>query len=169
MMLRVIDTNVPIVANGRGTNATPDCRLAAIRYLANVLETARVVLDLAGEIQEEYHRYLNPHGQPGVGDRFYLEILNSSPQRVKRVKLRKHSATDEFVDFPLDAALRRFDRSDRKFAAASKRAKAPVANATDSDWLKFRAPLAADGIVVEFVCGCEPQEWHEKSSVVEPV
>jgi hypothetical protein len=166
-MIRVIDTNVPIVANGRNTNATPDCRLAAISYLMNLLENGRIVLDTAGEIQDEYHRYLNPRGQPGVGDRFYLEVLNSSPQRVKRVNLPKDPATGEFVHFPADPALRQFDPSDRKFAAAARKVKAQVVNATDSDWLQFREPLAENGIGVEFVCGCDPRLWHESSVVID--
>ena len=66
----VVDTNVPIVANGRpdpsngGRTPAPTCRLAAIDFLEETLARRRVLLDLAGEIQGEYRRYLNPRGQP---------------------------------------------------------------------------------------------------------
>jgi hypothetical protein len=59
---------------------SPMCRLAAVEFLQEVLARGWVVLDLAGEIEAEYRRYPSPRGQPGVGDRFYLEVLNSAPQ-----------------------------------------------------------------------------------------
>ena len=82
----VVDTNVPIVANGRPNpddSGVPSnaCRIAAIEFLVDTLESGKVLLDQAGEIQAEYRRYLNPRGQPGVGDRFYLEVLNSAPKK----------------------------------------------------------------------------------------
>jgi hypothetical protein len=58
-------------------------------------------------------------------------ILESAPNRVERISLPKDPATDEFVDFPNDPALNGFDRSDRKFAAAARKAEVPVATATD--------------------------------------
>jgi hypothetical protein len=65
-----------------------------------VLANARVVLDLGGDIQEEYHRYLNPRGQPGVGDRFYLMVLQSAPERVERIEIAKDPTTGDYLDFP---------------------------------------------------------------------
>jgi hypothetical protein len=75
------------------------CRLAAIEFLQEVLVRGCVVLDLAGEIEAEYHGYLSPRGQPGVGDRFYLEVLNSAPGRIERVPLLRDDA-GEYQDFP---------------------------------------------------------------------
>jgi hypothetical protein len=159
MKRRVVDTNVAIVANGRGTNASIDCRLAAVEFLNWLLANGRVILDLGGEIQAEYHRHLNPKGQPGVGDRFYRMVLESAPKRVERIELSKNAA-GEFDDFPADPALAAFDRSDRKFAAAARKAKAPVANATDRrSWHAYHAALVANGIAVEFVCGGDPATW----------
>ena len=74
-----VDTNVPIVANGLpdvsngGKTASIDCRIAAVEFLQAVMKTGLILLDVDGAIQAEYHRHLNPRGQPGVGDRFYLE------------------------------------------------------------------------------------------------
>lgn len=159
MMRRVVDTNVPIVANGRETNASVDCRLAAVEFLNLLRVGGKVVLDLGGEIQEEYHRYLNPRGQPGVGDRFYLMILNSAPSRVERIDLPRNSLTGEFEDFPQAPALAGFDPSDRKFAAAARRLGIPVANATDAGWLDYYSALKAHGIEVEFVCDRDAAKW----------
>ena len=53
----------------------------------------RIILDFGGEIQAEYLRHLNPHGQPGVGDRFLQVVLNSAPTRVERVELGKTEAS----------------------------------------------------------------------------
>lgn len=159
----VVDTNVPIVANGRknvkdAVAASVECRIEAIKFLRKILKSGRVLVDMAGEIQQEYHNHLNPSGQPGVGDRFYLEVLNSAPRRVARVELPKHE-DGEFVDCPQTLIDAKFDRSDRKFVALAKRGKAPVVNATDSDWLDHRETLEAQGVRVEFLCGCDRSKW----------
>jgi hypothetical protein len=75
----VVDTNVPIVANGSAdpNDARPPsvaCRIAAVTFLQELVKAGTVLLDLEGLIQEEYRRYLSPRGQPGVGDRFYQVI-----------------------------------------------------------------------------------------------
>ena len=162
-----MDTNVSIVANGRpdpssgGREPSPRCRRAAIDFLDETLKRRRILLDLDGEIQGEYRRHLNPSGQPGVGDLFYLEVLKSAPRRVERVNLPR-TGTGAYTDFPTDIALSGFDHADRKFAALARRARAPVANATDSDWLVHRTALAKHGIVVRFVCGCVADHWFTR-------
>lgn len=158
-MHRVVDTNVPVVANGRETDASLECRLAAISFLNVLARGGRTILDLRGDIQAEYRRHLFPSGQPGVGDRFYQMILHSAPSRVERIELPINQATGELVDFPSDPALARFDSSDRVFAAAARVSGYPVANATDSDWLDHYSALKANGISVEFVCGCDRAAW----------
>lgn len=160
----VVDTNVPIVANGRadssrgGAIPSPECRLAAIKFLEEALSSCKILLDLDGEIQKEYQRYLNPSGAPGVGDRFYLEMLNSLPRLVIRTDLPRNGI--DYIDFPGDPELNDFDPSDRKFAAMARRTGAHVVNATDSDWLHHRDILARHGIDVDFVCGCDQRSWY---------
>jgi len=160
----VVDTNVPIVANGRmdgsGGSLKPSvsCQLAAIGFLESLLRSGRILLDAAGEIQEEYHRHLSPRGQPGVGDRFYQEVLRSSLKRVERIDLPK-DMSGSFVDFPGDPTLATFDLSDRKFAALGFRAKAPVAVATDRGWVNARAALTAHGLDIRFLCGERKDGW----------
>jgi len=160
----VVDTNVPIVANGRpdashgGRLPSPRCRRAAIDFLVETLKRRRILLDRAGEIAAEYRRHLRPSGEPGVGDRFYFEVLRGGARRVERLELPR-TAAGAYADFPADAELKNFDRGDRKFAALARRERAPVANATDSDWLEHRTVLAKHGIAVLFVCGCVAEQW----------
>jgi len=157
-MRRVIDTNVPIVANGRTTNATSTCQLACLDALRNILENGRIVIDDAGEMLAEYERHLSPGGQPGVGDRFFREILMNFTGKVERVHLERR-ADGSYVDFPADTRLNRFHLDDRKFAAASRKTGIPVMNAIDTDWLNHRVALAENGVEVEFLCGCNREEW----------
>ena len=156
-----VDTNVPIVANGRGTNASIDCRLAAISFLKRLLEHDIIVLDVAGEIQEEYRRHLYAKGQPGVGDRFFQTVLASAPNKVRRVDLEIDANTKEYVDFPADPRLANFDRSDRKFVAVGIRTGATIANATDSGWLNSLDALEDNGLSIFFVCGEDQESWFD--------
>ena len=164
MIRCTVDTNVPIVANGRsgptggGKIPSVDCRLAAVQFLQLLLQSGSILLDFDGDIQVEYRTYLHPSGQPGVGDRFYREVLNSAPHLVERVELPKR-ADGEYADLPQPLIDARFDPSDRKFAALAKREQVPVFNATDSDWVEHHSILAANGVKVDFLCGCDQTKW----------
>ena len=159
----VVDTNVAVVANGRPDQADPRppsiaCRIAAVTFLSNVVKKGTVLLDFEGAIQGEYRRLLNPSGAPGVGDRFYQVVLHSSPILVERVNLPKR-LDGEYSDLPQSLIDAGFDPSDRKFAALAHREGVPVNNATDSDWIEHATTLAAEGIQVENLCGCDDKLW----------
>ncbi len=157
----IIDTNVPVVANGRSDRERPlskKCRSAAVEFLRRFLDKeACVVVDAAGEIQAEYERYLRHDGQPGVGDRFFLEFF-CNPSLSQKIDLPKRE-DGEYADLPQPVIDAGFDRGDRKFAALAKREGIPVANAVDSDWVDAIGLLTSNGIHVEFLCGCNPDEW----------
>ena len=155
----VVDTNVAIVANGDDEEIALHCRFAAIELLMTVLRKGVIYLDSAGEIQDEYRRYLNPKGQPGVGDRFYLEILNSHPRKVARVDVRR-GQNGEYDDLPQAIIDAGFDPSDRKFAVVALRANAPVYNAVDTDCLEKKTTLEENGVNIVFLCGCDPAGWR---------
>ena len=156
-----IDTNVPVVANGRDDRErpiAPQCREATIAFLLRFIENKEcAVIDAAGEIEREYRRYLRPAGQPGVGDRFYLELI-SNPSRCERIHLPRRE-DGEYADLPQAVVDSGFDSDDRKFAALARRERIPVANAVDSDWLDARELLRGNGIRVKFLCGCEIGNW----------
>ena len=159
----VVDTNVAIVANGRPDQNDPRppsiaCRTATVTFLSKVVNKGRVLLDSAGEIQDEYRRHLNPSGAPGVGDRFYQEVLHCSPELVERVDLPMR-VDGEYEDLPQSLIDAGFDPSDRKFAALAHKEGVPVYNAIDSDWIEHAAALAAEEIQVENLCGCDSDTW----------
>jgi hypothetical protein len=161
-----IDTNVPVVANGRidstdgGRAPSVECRIASVEFLVSVLKSHVVVLDIGGEIQAEYRRNLNPSGQPGVGDRFYQEVLHSNPDRVERVALAKE-ADGEYTDLPKRLIAISFHSDDRKFAALARKEGIPVATSTDSDWLMHKTEIERNGIDIQFVCGCVAGKWFK--------
>ena len=160
----VVDTNVAIVANGPPSNdphpPSIECRRSAVRFLMELLSKHTVLLDQDHAIQKEYSRHLRSKGQPGVGDRFYMEVLKSAPNRIERVDLPKR-ADGEYQALPQAVINANFDPDDRKFAALAAQQKAPVANATDSDWLDHKTVLQANGIRIHFVCGCHRKVWFE--------
>lgn len=161
-MKRVIDTNVAIIANGRGNdrNPSPSCRIAAIKHIQRIIKSGVIVLDDSHFVQEEYRRHLKPRGQPGVGDQFYRIVLQSHPDRIRRISLPMNP-DGSFADFPCDPALNRFDLSDRKFVALARRSRTKVSVCTDSDWVDFRLPLEANGVAIDFLCGEDRVEWFE--------
>lgn len=62
MTALVVDTNVPIVANGRSPQAGPVCVLACIDALNDLRLHDKIVLDNLGRILEEYRKNLSAKG-----------------------------------------------------------------------------------------------------------
>jgi hypothetical protein len=158
----IVDTNVPLVANGACAGVSPKCRLAAIDFLENLLVSGDLVLDLGGEIEAEYRKKLNV-GQPGTGSRFLQMFLSQAAGRVRRIDLKK-DRSGNYESFKFQGSLRRFDPSDRKFVAAAALTGAPVANCTDSDWLEHRDELERRGITITFICGDASAAWFERAT-----
>lgn len=157
----VIDTNVAIVANGDSERVTIDCRLAAVQLLQDAVDKGMIFVDSAGAIQDEYRRHLNPRGEPGIGDRFYLEVINSDPKRVARIDVEK-DVDGHYIDLPPDIVESTFDHGDRVFAAVAKKSKAKVYNSVDTDWVEHQALIESCGIPIVFLCGADPAEWREE-------
>jgi len=157
MIAFVVDTNVPVVANGKSEQADPDCVIACINALCNVRATGVIVLDDAMQILHEYMTNLSLSGQPGAGDLFmkWVWSIQADRERCEQVRLAPHHLNpSEFEMFPDDADLASFDRSDRKFvAAALTSGKKPIVlNAVDSDWAHHYAALMRNGVQIEFLC-----------------
>lgn len=155
----VIDTNVPIAANGRNTHAGVDCQVRCIdflQHLANGRSKVVVALDEGDLLLDEYKRYLNYRGQPGVGDIFF-KFLHDHMYGSNRVELvRVTRSADEnrgFDELPENA----LDPSDRKLLAVAVVAGADVVNALDTDWFEQADLLAQLGVPVQQLCpehGC---------------
>lgn len=153
----VVDTNVPIGANGKG-HANPACVLACIDALSNVLTEGVVVLDDAMRILKEYMDHLRMSGEPGAGDAFMKWVWNvqANESRCEQIRLtpRYENGAENFAEFPDDPDLVAFDWSDRKFVAvalASLRGPS-VLNALDSDWAKNYEALVRNGLTIRFLC-----------------
>ncbi|SDX39466.1 hypothetical protein [Hymenobacter psychrophilus] len=150
----LIDTNVPLVANGASA-AGPRCVLAAVERLRQLQQHEILVLDDSFLILQEYHRKLSPSGQPGVGDAFLQWVLRNraNPQHCESVQLQP-DAERGFAAFPDDPELADFDPSDRKFVATALThpGRPVIVNATDTDWHHHREPLERNGIQLEFIC-----------------
>ena len=158
----VVDTNVPVVANGRDTDqADQVCRIACIRAILEIQESRRVVLDDQGDppagpegyrtIWDEYRDNLNFPGEPGVGDRFLKYVYDNqyNESRVRRIPI---TVIDDdkrgFEELPTN----NLDPSDRKFLAAAVVAQAPILNATESDWDEQQELLGQLSIEVKQLC-----------------
>lgn len=160
----VIDTNVLHVANNNADHAGPACVITAIDRLQQIIRNGRICIDSLGFILHEYHRQgFSRSGQPGVGDEFFKWLHNNQAnQRVcELVDITPLNADGyDFKEFPKVPGLQGFDPSDRKFVAValSSSQSASILNAVDSDWWNFREELAANRVLIEFLC---PEQFGE--------
>jgi hypothetical protein len=164
--LVVVDTNVPLTANG-AADASLDCVAACIAAVREVVEDRhRLAIDDDYRIIREYMNRLRASGEPGWGDRFLRWVLTH--QRSERCIWVPITATDEdageFAEFPHAEELGEFDRSDRKFVAVANAhpAKPPILQGVDSKWWGWRGALRAAGIRVRFLCEAEIAAKYEK-------
>lgn len=153
----VVDTNVPIVANGRSAHVDPECVIACIDQLAVIRDRGTIVLDDCMLILSEYMNNLNLSGQPGAGDLFmkWVWTVQADTTRCQQMRLtQSDSHPCGFLEAPDDPELASFDRSDTKFVAVASAYGRPVeiVNAVDRDWAQHHAALARHGISVTFLC-----------------
>jgi len=156
-MICVVDTNVPVVANGKSKQASPQCVIFCTQRLLVLTNSGKLVLDDQWRIIKEYLKNLRSEGQPGVGDAFLKWVLTnmSNPNRCELVSITPiNSNGTNFKEFPSDFRLRNFDPSDRKFIAVAfaHSQHPPILQAVDSKWWKIRDILLEHDIIVEFLC-----------------
>ncbi|MDE0262958.1 MAG: hypothetical protein OXJ37_11200 [Bryobacterales bacterium] len=150
-MRAIVDTNVLVVANGRNTHADLGCQIQCVSAIREISLKGTVVLDGRDLILDEYRRHLNLKGEPGPGDAFFKHIHDNLyfTNRVERVSI---TAVDDeeraFEELPANT----LDRSDRKFLAVAVVSKAPILNATDSDWHDARALISSLAVEVTQLC-----------------
>ncbi len=150
----LIDTNVIYVAGGEHPEATIECQSNCVDLLERVKREGVCLLDSLGHILEEYLRrgYRFPQH---VGDLFIVHLVtHQSNEQYCRIVSVSEDSERGYVEFPADAALKDFDRSDRKFVAVAvaRGGKPPIHNAVDSDWRVLKEPLKAH-VRVEELCG----------------
>lgn len=147
----VVDTNVAIVANGRGTHADLQCRLTCVKQLESVAASEVVAIDQGDSILEEYRKHLSLSGSPGVGDKFVKHVFDNRYQEDRVLRVDITPSKDDLRGFE-ELPVNTFDRSDRKFLAVAVVAKAVVLNATDSDWDVHEALMNRLGVKVKQLC-----------------
>lgn len=155
----IVDTNVGVVANEREAHASPDCVIACVDALEQIVRgRTRLVLDDGWEVLKEYQRKMRSSGQPGPGDAFLKWALTNlaNPARCERVPL-------DLEAFPDDPDLAAFHYDDRKFVvlALASESRPPIANAVDSDWWHFREALRRAGVEVTFLCPDQVPAWEQ--------
>jgi hypothetical protein len=152
---RVVDTNVILVANKAHQDASPECVLACVELLYDIMENGCLVLDDQYRILREYQRKTEPVKDKGVGDMFVKWALQNikTPAKVRVIPLTELEP-EIFAEFPCKALEAVFDRQDRKFAAVSHAHadRPPIAQACDSKWLEWWPPLLLFGVRIIFVC-----------------
>ncbi len=157
----VVDTNVPLAANG-SSDASDACMLACVDCLVQIVTNGHVILDNLWFILGEYMNKLDPSNQREIGNKFLKWVLTNqaNPLRCTLVPItpKPGSFQDgiplDFKEFPEHPDLRNFDPSDRKFVAvaAGHPEHPPILNATDTDWLIAIKALTESGIKVVFLC-----------------
>lgn len=147
----VVDTNVPISANGRETHASEECQLKCIEKIKEIISRKVIVLDDQDLIFEEYKRYLNFSGEPGVGDLFFKYIFNSyyHDDKIHLASITPSSDSDKgFEQLPPNT----LDPSDRKFLASAVESRATLINALDPGWGNNTSLLKSLGVRLEEIC-----------------
>ena len=150
-----MDTNVAVVANGKTGQADKDCILECIARLRHIQEDCLLLLDDRNRIIDEYRNNLNPSGQPGPGDVFFLWLWRNqgNPEYCQKIAVTPHEDRG-FEEFPDDLDLSAFDQDDRKFVAVALASGTgpKVLNASDTDWWHHRQALQKHGVEIVFLC-----------------
>lgn len=153
----VVDTNVPVVANGKSEQASPKCVKNCAVRLRKLTRKDKLVLDDSWLIIKEYMANLRSSGQPGSGDAFLKWVLTNyrNPDFCELVRITpKNSSETDFEEFPSDPALNNFDATDKKFIAVALAHpdKPPILQAVDTEWWEMKEPLGVAGVTIDFLC-----------------
>lgn len=165
MKIAVVDTNVILIANNAHAEASPECVIACINLLSELMKSGVLVLDDGYRILLEYQKKTTPRKGKGVGDLFVQWALRHQGQRkhVQAVVLTEPQK-DRFEEFPDSVLEPLFDAPDRKFVAVAYKhpAHPPIWQAADCKWLDWWPALAACGVKVEFVCEADICRFYSK-------
>jgi len=153
----VVDTNVPVVANGKSAKASAKCVQTCAVRLRELTERGRLVIDDRWLILKEYMANLRSAGQPGNGDAFLKWVLTNyrNPERCEMLSITPTNAElTDFEEFPTSPALSSFHEDDRKFVAVSMAHPdhPAIFQAVDAEWWCLRNALQEAGVNVDFLC-----------------
>lgn len=164
-MRRVVDTNVPVTANGANGS---DCAAACARALQEVMR-GHLFIDAAGTIVAEYRTNLAAFQDPRAGNAFLKWVLTNewNPARVTRVGVTPTGDAQGFRELPIPPEGVQYDPSDRVFLAiAAAHAERPqILQAVDSKWWGWQEALSAAGVTIQFLCPEIEQKYKEKFDI----
>ena len=171
MSVSVVDTNVILVANEAHEGVSPECVIACVERLNQLMKSGVLVIDDQFRILNEYLKKTSPRAAKGVGDLFVQWALRHKEQtdRVQQVALTERGP-NQYLEFPSSELETRFDPSDRMFVAvAHSHTGSPVVlQAADCKWLAWWQELKACGVEVEFLCEAEVCQAYAKKFPGEP-
>lgn len=164
-MRAVVESNVVLVANAAHKDVSPECVIACIDGLQELMRQGRVVIDDAFRILGEYQHKTSAKGGKGPGDVFVRWVLQNraNNKHVECVSLRV-SQSGIFDDIADTALHDHIDGSDRMFiaTAAAHPEQPPVLQASDCKWLDWWQRLQACGVHVDFVCPDDVCRFYRK-------
>ncbi len=152
----LIDTNVPILANGTENpdwfNVADQC----VDLLMQVTNQGGLVLDDDDRIFDEYRDNLRLAGAPGLGDMFMKWVHDNrwNPAFCRRVRVTCLDESNQiYEEFPDHPDLKGFDVDDRKFVAVAniEPGRPPIMQAVDFKWLGWQKALKESGVTVVFL------------------
>lgn len=162
--IKIVDTNVVLVANGQHQDVSPDCVKQCALMLQSIMQRGRIAVDDRFLILREYQKKTQPKRGNRPGDAFVKWALrnNANSERCDQVPL-KDDHDRGFTSFPDDAELVNFDAADRKFVAvaAAHRKHPPILQAADSKWLDWLEALNRYDVKVDFVCEADIKRFHQ--------
>jgi hypothetical protein len=167
--LCLLDTNVPILANGTEDVLLTTVADKCIDVVMDIVRRGGLVLDDYDRIFDEYRNNLSLAGQPGVGDLF-MKWVHENRWNEAMCRLVPVTCTDEtnqtFAEFPASDALKNFDVNDRKFVAVANAhpEKPPIIEAVDYKWWGWKDALGESGVLVLFVDDDTAKAGYEKHS-----
>ena len=164
----IVDTNVPLVANGDAEHMSLDCQENCVMFISKLLSGVySIVIDDSFHIIREYEQNLKGNTQQNFGNSFLKWLLTNqhNPSKVKQVHINQ---IDEFNFEEVPQALIDigFDNSDRKFiaVAVSNNFASPIAQAADSKWIGWEHILNQENIDVLFLCKKELESFFQKQT-----
>lgn len=102
----IVDTNVPITANGQAEHASLACRLACIKALQTIRAQRRIALDESGLILQEYRNNLSCAANPALATPSSSGCGTTKPisKSAPRFRLPTLEAIRNLLNFPLTRA-----------------------------------------------------------------
>lgn len=164
-MRLVIDTNVLMIADRRGSDITQLCVDSAIECVASLSDGNVICLDEDDAILDEYAANIKEIRPYSLVAKLLIDLRQQrySASNIHRAPLPKNHA-GEYKDCPQSLIDANFDRSDRKFVALAKVTQATVCNAVDTDWFDHADLLCREGIQVNNLCGTDPDRYRATPS-----